>query len=209
MQASKRKSGRPWETGGLEDHLLIMLIYYRCYVTQEFIGFFYRVDKSAICRAIKRIETLAKPLFGVQREPKLSREEAEAVMLDCTEQPIQRLGGLAPETYGPPCPQAVSAIRSEQSASTYPVSGSNPGQDGDPRVLVLISGTASNAIFRDRFPKHRLTVRPSRFHHPQTLYGSRCRVIIAGRSLSRRGSSGGEPRLGAQQRPRDPGQFAR
>ena len=117
--------------------------------------------------------------------------------------------GLAPETYGPPCPQAVSAIRSEQSASTYPVSGSNPGQDGDPRVLVLISGTASNAIFRDRFPKHRLTVRPSRFHHPQTLYGSRCRVIIAGRSLSRRGSSGGEPRLGAQQRPRDPGQFAR
>ena len=30
IQASKAKSGRPWETGGLEDHLLIMLIYYRC-----------------------------------------------------------------------------------------------------------------------------------------------------------------------------------
>ena len=29
-QARKLKSGRPWETGGLEDHLLIMLIYYRC-----------------------------------------------------------------------------------------------------------------------------------------------------------------------------------
>lgn len=92
MQASKRKSGRPWETGELEAHLLIMLIYYRCYVTQEFLGFFYRVDKSAICRAIRRIETLAKPLFGVRREPKLSREETEAVMLDCTEQPIQRPG---------------------------------------------------------------------------------------------------------------------
>ena len=91
-QANKRKSGRPWETGGLEDHLLIMLIYYRCYVTQEFIGFFYRVDKSAICRAIKRVETLAKPLFGVKREPRLSREESEAVLLDCTEQPIQRPG---------------------------------------------------------------------------------------------------------------------
>ena len=36
----KTKSGRPWEVGGLEDHLLIMLLYYRCYVTQEFIGFF-------------------------------------------------------------------------------------------------------------------------------------------------------------------------
>jgi len=51
-QSRKSKSGRPWETGGLEDHLLIMLIYYRCYVTQEFLGFFYNVDKSAICRAI-------------------------------------------------------------------------------------------------------------------------------------------------------------
>jgi DDE superfamily endonuclease/Helix-turn-helix of DDE superfamily endonuclease len=91
-QARKRKAGRPWETGGLEDHLLIMLIYYRCYVTQEFIGFFYNVDKSAICRAIRRIEKLAKPLFGVKREPRVSRKEAEALIIDCTEQPIHRPG---------------------------------------------------------------------------------------------------------------------
>jgi hypothetical protein len=92
VQARKAKSGRPWETGGLEDHLLIMLIYYRCYVTQEFIGFFYNVDKSAICRAIQRVEKLAKPLFGVKREPRVSRKEAEALIIDCTEQPIHRPG---------------------------------------------------------------------------------------------------------------------
>ncbi len=92
FQARKRKSGRPWETGGLEDHLLIMLIYYRCYVTQEFIGFFYNVDKSAICRAIQRVEKLAKPLFGVKREPRITRKEAEALIIDCTEQPIHRPG---------------------------------------------------------------------------------------------------------------------
>ena len=91
-QARKPKSGRPWETGGLEDHLLIMLIYYRCYVTQEFMGFFYNVDKSAICRAIQRIEKLAKPLFGVTREPQVTRKEAEALIIDCTEQPIHRPG---------------------------------------------------------------------------------------------------------------------
>jgi DDE superfamily endonuclease/Helix-turn-helix of DDE superfamily endonuclease len=90
VQARKVKSGRPWGTGGLEDHLLIMLIYYRCYVTQEFIGFFYNVDKSAICRAIQCIEKLAKPLFGVKREPRIIRHEAEALIIDCTEQPIQR-----------------------------------------------------------------------------------------------------------------------
>lgn len=90
MQADKRKSGRPWETGGLEDHLLIMLIYYRCYVTQEFIGFFYNVDKSAICRAIKRVEKVGIPVLGVKREPRVTREEAEALIIDCTEQPIHR-----------------------------------------------------------------------------------------------------------------------
>ena len=92
VQARKAKPGRPWETGGLEDHLLILLIYYRCYVTQEFIGFFYNVHKSAICRAVQCIESLAKPLFGVKREPRISRKEAEALIIDCTEQPIHRPG---------------------------------------------------------------------------------------------------------------------
>nr|WP_277819273.1 IS5 family transposase [Pseudoroseomonas vastitatis] len=51
------------------------------------------------------------------------------------------------ETYGPPRRQAVSEIWRRQSASTYPVSGSSPGQDGDPRVPSLIKGPASSAIF--------------------------------------------------------------
>ena len=92
IQARKIKSGRPRDIGGLEDHLLVMLIYYRCYVTQEFIGFFYNVHKSAICRAIQCIEKLARPLFGVKREPRISRREAEALIIDCTEQPIHRPG---------------------------------------------------------------------------------------------------------------------
>jgi hypothetical protein len=90
MQRSKRKSGRPWEIGGLEEHLLVLLLYYRCYVTQEFIGFFYRVDRSVICRAIQRIETPVKRLFGIRRAPQISRTEAKALIIDCTEQPIQR-----------------------------------------------------------------------------------------------------------------------
>ena len=32
-QRRKAKSGRPWEVGGLEDHLLVMPLYDRCYVT--------------------------------------------------------------------------------------------------------------------------------------------------------------------------------
>lgn len=91
----KAKSGRPWEVGGLEEHLLVMLLYYRCYVTQEFIGFFWQVDRSVICRTIRRIEAHAQPLFGVRRDPKITRREAEALIVDCTEQPIQRPGADA------------------------------------------------------------------------------------------------------------------
>ena len=92
MQGRKLKPGRPFETGLLEDHLLILLIYYRCYVTQEFIGFFYGVDRSVICRAIQRLEMIAKPALGVKREPRLSKQEAEALIIDCTEQPVHRPG---------------------------------------------------------------------------------------------------------------------
>jgi len=91
-QRRKAKSGRPWEVGGLEDHLLVLLIYYRCYVTQEFIGFFYGVDRSVICRAIQRVEEPARSLFGFERAPCLSKDEAEALIIDCTEQPIYRPG---------------------------------------------------------------------------------------------------------------------
>jgi transposase len=51
------------------------------------------------------------------------------------------------KTYGPPRLQVLSAIPSEQSASTYPALGLCPGQDGDPRAPVLIKVPASSAIF--------------------------------------------------------------
>jgi transposase len=86
----KNRSGRPWGIGGLEDHLLVLLILYRCAVTQDFTGLLYRVDKSAICRAVQRIEPLARRALGVKRSIRVSRQEAEALIIDCTEQPIQR-----------------------------------------------------------------------------------------------------------------------
>ena len=36
-----------------------------------------------------------KPAFAVRRKPKISRQEAEALIIDCTEQPIQRPGDNA------------------------------------------------------------------------------------------------------------------
>jgi transposase len=73
----------------------------------------------------------------------------------------------AAQTYCLPRLQAAFAPWPGQSASTYPVSGTKPGQDGDPRIPSLIKGPASGAILRARLSGHRSTVRPSRSYHPQ------------------------------------------
>ncbi len=56
----KNSSGRPYGIGGLEDHLLVLLILYRCHITQDFPACLYGVDRAAICRSLKRIEPLAR-----------------------------------------------------------------------------------------------------------------------------------------------------
>lgn len=87
---AKNRSGRPWGVGDLEDHLLVLLILYRCAVTQDFLACLYQVDKSAICRALRRMEPLARQVVGVKRAIRVRAEEAEALIIDATEQPIQR-----------------------------------------------------------------------------------------------------------------------
>lgn len=86
----KDRSGRPWGIGGLEEHLLVLLILYRCAVTQDFLACWYRTDQSAISRALHRLEPLAAKVLGVKHAVRVSAEEAEALIVDATEQQIQR-----------------------------------------------------------------------------------------------------------------------
>lgn len=86
----KRKEGRPWGIGGLADHLLTLLVTCRTHVTQAFLGCLYGVDRSAICRALARIEPIARRVIGVPKTPRLAAGEAEAILIDCTEQPVER-----------------------------------------------------------------------------------------------------------------------
>lgn len=88
--APKNRSGRPWGIGGLEDHLLVLLILYRCGITQDFLGLLYGVDKAAISRALRRVEPIVAKVLGVKRTIRVSAEEAEALIVDVTEQVIQR-----------------------------------------------------------------------------------------------------------------------
>ena len=131
----KAKSGRPWGIGGLEDHLLVLLLYCRCYVTQEFLGFFCRVDRGVICRAIRRIEAQVKPLFALGREPRVGAEEAEALPIDCTEPPIQRPKDQAARRAHYSGKKKRHAVKTEYVATAegriVSVSPSRPGSEHD------------------------------------------------------------------------------
>jgi hypothetical protein len=41
IEEPKDREGRPWGVGGLEDHLLVLLILYRCHITQDFLACLY------------------------------------------------------------------------------------------------------------------------------------------------------------------------
>lgn len=90
IEEPKDRDGRPWGIGGLEDHLLVLLILYRCHIGQDFLACLYGVHKSSISRSLKRIEGLARHVLGVKKRIVVTPEEAENLILDCTEQPVQR-----------------------------------------------------------------------------------------------------------------------
>ena len=86
----KKLDGRPYGVGDLKEHMLTLLMYYRCYVTQEFIGMLYGVDDSCICRSIKRIEPILAKVVAIKKDRTLSEKDLETLIIDCTEQPIER-----------------------------------------------------------------------------------------------------------------------
>ena len=86
----KKLSGRPYGVGELDDHLLVLLIIYRCHITQDFLGLIFGVNKTCICRTLQRIEPIAKKVLGVKPSIKINKQEAEALLVDATEQTVER-----------------------------------------------------------------------------------------------------------------------
>jgi DDE superfamily endonuclease len=83
---------RPGRNYKLEvsDMLLMLLLYYRSYITQEFVGFLFGIDDSRVCRIIQKLEPLLAKIMAISKDRKLSKEEIENLIIDATEQPIER-----------------------------------------------------------------------------------------------------------------------
>ncbi len=89
-QAKKKVPGRPYGLVSLENYLICLLLYYRCYTTQLFIGFLFKLDDATISRSIKRLEPILVKVVAIKKARSLSQEEMEKLIIDATEQRIQR-----------------------------------------------------------------------------------------------------------------------
>ena len=127
----KKIEGRPYGVGSLENHLLCLLMYYRTYTTQLFIGFYFGVDDATVCRTIKRLEPLLWQIIKIKREPKISQKKLKTLLVDATEQEVT---GSSREYYsGKKKRQTIKTeiIVERQSAKIVQISDPFPGRVHD------------------------------------------------------------------------------
>jgi hypothetical protein len=90
--------GRRRKPGGGRRHALdlgrrltLLLMYYRTYISQEFLGFLFGIDKGTACRAIQEIALLLTGIFRIpERRVAIGEDEVAEAFVDATEQPIHR-----------------------------------------------------------------------------------------------------------------------
>ena len=93
------KIGRRSKINQHKDRLLLILLYYRTYITHEFLGYFVGLDKTSICRLFARIEPLIAKYIHIKKCKRLTEKEVHRLLIDATEQPIQRPKKKAKRSY--------------------------------------------------------------------------------------------------------------
>ena len=75
----------------IADRLLMLLIYYRAYVSHVFLGFLFGIDDSTVCRNLRALEPLLAGIFRIpERKVVLQPDEIREAFFDGTERPRTR-----------------------------------------------------------------------------------------------------------------------
>lgn len=99
--AEQRRQARPGRqrqpgagrkhTLALADRLLMLLVYYRTYVSHAFLGFLFGIDDSSVCRNLNPLAPLLAGLFRIpERRVELQPDEVRELFFDATERPRSR-----------------------------------------------------------------------------------------------------------------------
>tara|TARA_B100001750_G_scaffold99054_1_gene78470 strand:+ start:395 stop:1231 length:837 start_codon:yes stop_codon:yes gene_type:complete len=83
------RPGRPFKLT-VPDLILMVLLYYRSYVSQVFVGYLFGLDDSRVCRLIQKLEPLLCKVMALPDKKSLSKEDIEELLIDATEQPVER-----------------------------------------------------------------------------------------------------------------------
>jgi hypothetical protein len=93
LQKEMREFGRPPKLGRT-DQLLMTLMYWREYRTEFHIGITYGVSEATVCRTIQKVENVLMESgeFRLPGRKALQPSDTliEVVLIDATEQPIER-----------------------------------------------------------------------------------------------------------------------
>ena len=90
FQKSKKVSGRCSKLKTLEDEILLVLIYYRFYVSLQFLEYLFGLDESNVCRHIQRLEPMLADTTKIKKNRILDQSELETIIIDATEIQTQR-----------------------------------------------------------------------------------------------------------------------
>jgi len=163
----------------------------------DFLGCLYRVNKSAIRHALERIEPLARRAIGVKRRVRVSREESEALIIDCTEPPIQRPADAGrarfiPKLHGKVPMQLYSVQNATQAFTRHearrPVGRSDVHRSLPMHVRITIMPLGGSA-FASNMPSpkiKRFYMFADRFRYQRRTYAAKF-AIVTGHRQSRRG----------------------
>ena len=99
FQKKKKVSGRQSKLKSLEDEVLLLLIYYRFYVSFKFLEMLFDLDESNICRHIKRLEPMLADVIKISKNRELTQSDLEIILIDATEIQIQRPSKKQKEFY--------------------------------------------------------------------------------------------------------------
>ncbi len=82
LQKQKKVSGRPSKIKTLADGILLVSIYYRFYVSFQFLGMLFDLDESNICRHIQRLEPMLADVIKISKNRELSQSDLETIRLN-------------------------------------------------------------------------------------------------------------------------------
>ena len=88
----RRKPGAgPKPSLAVADQLLVLLFYYRTYVSHAFLGVLFSIDQGTVSRYVAALEPLLAGIFRIpERRAELREDEVRELFFDGTERPTRR-----------------------------------------------------------------------------------------------------------------------